>query len=473
MESASVLSFKGRLKSAQGALDGFPWKLATLLYTLSWGWSLLRPNTLYWDDWTYIYGRPKSYLNQIFVDTGLPPWRALIDQELIAVGYWTIPALTFMMFFASSLFLHNILRKFALVNAEQIRIAVLVALLLPVNHSRISLQMFGYTTSYFLFFLAWMLLINHRKRAQFWTSIFLFFWSFMTHSFLFFYLLPLAHYILLQKPVIKDLRIRYLLLPKTIVLIAIPVLYYTLRHFFWPPTAEYETYHKVTFDGAIRGVAFFAVGSLLLLIFSLTLKTSGLRDKSMLLPFIGLTLFAWGLFPYFINQNLVDIVSVFAFRADWGSRHLLLTPLGVGLLVCGLALLLNKHLRIIFVNTFLLIFVCCNVFFGSQYFLDSIKKEQLVGIFRDTDQLSENGNIIFIDETKRFNGRYSSYRDTELKALVELSGRTVKSISGKTSCEQTSDGIQLTLISKKSYLNAFLSRNLDLYFVSQECSNPE
>ena len=469
MENAVVLSFKSRLKSAQVALEGFPWKLATILYTLSWGWSLLRPNTLYWDDWTYIYGRPKSYLNEIFVKTGLPPWRALIDQELIAFGYWTIPALTFTMFFASGLFLHNILRKFTPINNEQIRIAVLVALLLPVNHSRISLQMFGYTTSYFLFFLAWMLLVSHYKRVQFWVSILLFFWSFMTHSFLFFYVLPLGHYILLQKPVIKELRIRYLLLPKTIVLIAIPVLYYILRHFFWPPTAEYETYHKVTFDGAIRGVAFFAVGSLLLLIFSFALKTSGLRDKSMLLPFIGWTLFAWGLFPYFVNESFIDMISVFAFRADWGSRHLLLTPLGAGLLVSGLALLFTKPSRIIFVNSVLLIFVCCNLFFGSQYFLDSNKKEQLVEVFRKMDQSIENRNVIFIDETKRFNGRYSSYRDTELMALVEMSGRSVESISGKTTCEQTSDGIQLTLKSKISYLNALVSRDLDLYFDSHDC----
>ena len=469
MENAVVLSFKSRLKSAQVALEGFPWKLATILYTLSWGWSLLRPNTLYWDDWTYIYGRPKSYLNEIFVKTGLPPWRALIDQELIAFGYWTIPALTFTMFFASGLFLHNILRKFTPINNEQIRIAVLVALLLPVNHSRISLQMFGYTTSYFLFFLAWMLLVSHYKRVQFWVSILLFFWSFMTHSFLFFYVLPLGHYILLQKPVIKELRIRYLLLPKTIVLIAIPVLYYILRHFFWPPTAEYETYHKVTFDGAIRGVAFFAVGSLLLLIFSFTLKTSGLRDKSRLLPFIGWTLFAWGLFPYFVNESFIDMISVFAFRADWGSRHLLLTPLGAGLLVSGLALLFTKPSRIIFVNSVLLIFVCCNLFFGSQYFLDSNKKEQLVEVFRKMDQSIENRNVIFIDETKRFNGRYSSYRDTELIALVEMSGRSVESISGKTTCEQTSDGIQLTLKSKISYLNALVSRDLDLYFDSHDC----
>ena len=464
-----VLSFKSHLKSAQVALEGFPWKLATILYTLSWGWSLLRPNTLYWDDWTYIYGRPKSYLNEIFVNTGLPPWRALIDQELIAVGHWTIPLLTFMMFFASSLFLHNILNRFVLMNAEQIRIAVLVALLLPVSHSRISLQLFGYTTSYFLFFLAWMLLINHRKRTQFWISILLFFWSFMTHSFLFFYLLPLAHYTLLQKSVVKKIRLKFLILPKTIVLFAMPMVYYILRHFFWPPIAEYETYHKVTYDGAIRGIAFFAGGSFLLLFTSFVLKASGLKDKFMLLPFIGWTLFMWGLFPYFVNENLIDMISVFAFRTDWASRHLLLTPLGVGILMSGLALLFSSRPRTVFVNTFLVIFVGSNSFFGSQYFLDSIKKEQLVEIFQMMDQSIENKSIIFVDKTNRFNGRYSSYRDYELIALVDMSGRSVEKISGKINCDQAPDGIQLTLHSKKSYLNALLSRNLDLYLDFQEC----
>jgi len=189
----------------------------------------------------------------------------------------------------------------------------------------------------------------------------------------------------------------------------------------------------------------------------------------MLLPFIGWTLFAWGLFPYFVNESFIDMISVFAFRADWGSRHLLLTPLGAGLLVSGLALLFTKPSRIIFVNSVLLIFVCCNLFFGSQYFLDSNKKEQLVEVFRKMDQSIENRNVIFIDETKRFNGRYSSYRDTELMALVEMSGRSVESISGKTTCEQTSDGIQLTLKSKISYLNALVSRDLDLYFDSHDC----
>jgi len=469
MENAIALSLKSRLKSAQIAFDGFPWKIATVLYTLSWGWSLLRPNTLYWDDWTYIYGRPKSYLNEIFVDTGLPPWRALIDQELIAVGYWTIPVLTFLMFFASSMFLHKILKKFELINADQIRITVLVALLLPVHHSRISLQMFGYTTSYFLFFLAWMLLICHQKRAQFWVSIILFIWSFMTHSFLFFYILPIAHFLLTQMSIIKATRLKFFVRSRTVILFGIPLLYYIMRKIFWYPTEEYENYHKLTFDGAIRGLIFFLIGFVLLVPIIYIFKSIRSSSLSSLLPLMGWALFAWGLFPYFVNHSLIDMISVFAFRADWGSRHLLLTPLGAGLLVSGLALFLTKTSRTIFVNTILLFFVCCNMFFGSQYFLDSIKKEQLIELFQNADQEIENKDIVFVDETKRFNGRFSSYRNTELMALVEISSTKLNSISGKTNCEQTLGGIQLTLRSSKSYLSAFLSRDLDLYFDSQTC----
>jgi hypothetical protein len=291
----------------------------------------------------------------------------------------------------------------------------------------------------------------------------------MTHSFLFFYVLPLAHFLFTQRQTIKVIRGRFFLKPSNIVLFAIPILYYIMRKFFWAPTEAYENYHKATISGAVRGFVFFLIGITLLVFLLVIFKAMSLNRSSSFISLLGWTLFTWGLFPYFVNESFIDMISVFAFRADWGSRHLLLTPLGAGFLVSGLALLFTKPSRIIFVNAALLIFACCNLFFGSQYFLDSNKKEQLVEIFRNTDQSIENRNIIFIDETKRFNGRYSSYRNTELIALVEMSGRSVASISGKTTCEQTSDGIQLTLKSKISYLNALVSRDLNLYFDSQEC----
>ena len=131
---------------------GFPWLTALAVYTISWGWSLIRPNTLYWDDWAYIYNQPKTYLNEIFSKTGLAPWRAFIDQELLGVGYWTIRWLTFAMFFMAGVFLFEILKKIPFISLGQNRSIVLLFLIIPLNHARISLTMFGYTTSYFLFF---------------------------------------------------------------------------------------------------------------------------------------------------------------------------------------------------------------------------------------------------------------------------------------------------------------------------------
>ncbi|MFM8779500.1 MAG: hypothetical protein ACKOEF_09550, partial [Acidimicrobiaceae bacterium] len=59
-------------------LAGFQWVSAIVLYTLSWGWSLLRPNTLYWDDWSDVFQRDSFYLRRVFVDTGRPPWEGVI-----------------------------------------------------------------------------------------------------------------------------------------------------------------------------------------------------------------------------------------------------------------------------------------------------------------------------------------------------------------------------------------------------------
>lgn len=116
---------------------GFPRPIALLAYAISWCWSLIRPNTPYWDDWTYIFNQPKSYLNEIFSKTGLPPWRTIIDQELLGVGYWTIRWLTSIMFFVAGLFLFEILKKIPFISLVQSRSVVLLFLIfsvLPILH---------------------------------------------------------------------------------------------------------------------------------------------------------------------------------------------------------------------------------------------------------------------------------------------------------------------------------------------------
>ena len=147
-----ALTFSTFLTSARHELNGFPWRIAAILYATSWGGSLLLPNTLFWDDWQYISNQPERSLNSIFLETGLPPWRAVFDQELLLLGYATIPALTFLMYFGSGLFLFLILKRTNFLENSNMPLLILVFMTSSVNHARIAKVMFGYTTSYFLFF---------------------------------------------------------------------------------------------------------------------------------------------------------------------------------------------------------------------------------------------------------------------------------------------------------------------------------
>jgi hypothetical protein len=186
---------------------------------------------------------------------------------------------------------------------------------------------------------------------------------------------------------------------------------------------------------------------------------------------LGSVLFTFGLFPYFANANFPDVISVFAFRNDWGSRHLLLTPLGISLVICGTWLLIPRQLRKLFFTIAIAIFSLINIFSGSQYFLDSLKKDQLTELFATSNDINPRTTMLFVDETKIFNGRGSTYRTTELSGLMLLSGRKSTAITGRGSCNDLPNGTQFVLKSDKNFISALTSRDLGLYFEVSPCSD--
>ena len=472
MENIAVSSLKRQLKSAQTALEGFPWRLATVLYTLSWGWSLLRPNTLYWDDWAFIYGQPKTYLNKIFGDTGLPPWRALIDQELIAIGYWTIQVLTFLMFFAAGIFVFAIFQKIKIFTVEQTQFITIVFLIIPINHSRIALVLFGYTTSYFLFFLAWLILVRSRTLQTFFCALAIFFWSFMTHSLLFFYLLPIIHFFILQRAYFNRSIRDKTLIAKTISLVSLPFVYYLMRSWLWYPKPEWNGYHSFRVDGATKGLVLLIFGTLIVGSFEYLFKRIRPVAISPKILTAGWVVFAWGLFPYFASGRLIDYISVTAFRSDWGGRNIMLAPIGAALLLSGLADLISINLRKLFRSIIISVFVVINIFFGTQIYLDSLKKNELTTLFVNANRsglITPESRIIFLDETKIFNTRFSTYRDPELRAKLTIAEVSATSITGKVTCSKTQGELEVKLVTNKSYLDGLFSRNLGLQLEVNEC----
>jgi hypothetical protein len=256
---------------------------------------------------------------------------------------------------------------------------------------------------------------------------------------------------------------------KFISMAVLPFVYYLLRSVYWPPIEAYESYHKLTFEGLSRGLIFLVVGSAFTFaIFKISPSGSKIK-KVAASATIAWGVFALGLFPYFVNQSLVDTVSVFAFRADYGTRHLLLTPLGIGLIVASIAMMIPFSVQKKLTATILVSLTFVNAFFGTQYLLDSYKKDQLTELFRETELINSSSDLIFVDDTKLFNGRFSTYRNTELLGLVSLADKSVKSISGKSTCDDIKSGYEIRLNSEKNYTSALLSRDLGLYFEIKEC----
>ena len=451
-------------------LDGFPWVSAIVLYTLSWGWSLLRPNTLYWDDWSHIFNQRSSYTHSVAKNQGLPPWSKTLDWFFLAVGNWTIPIAVFVAFFIAGLLCFGILKSMTFIRGNQLNIILLIYLVVPVNHARISRICFDYTSSYFLFYLGWFVMVRWKSLESFTTACVILFLSFKTHSFLFFVLLPFLHFAWLNKTELlgfKKLNRRHL---QITMIAALPVLYVVSRSLFWPPSESWQDYQQPTAAGFLTGLWPVLIGLLGLLIVGLRHIRKKQTHVGFVLIVSGFLITALALFPYFLAELYVGyagrpaFITVLEFRADWRSRHQLLMPLGLALSVVGLNELLNWKKKNLILSVVLVVSVGLNMFWGSQYFLQSHKQEQLVELFKST-----KGNLVIAsvgDSTLRFNGRENDFRGYEWDGFMTLAEIS----TDRPGCEALPNGSVLNLKSNKPYLSALVSRDLGLYFDVTPCS---
>ncbi len=465
MKAVIRSTFVTFLTSARRELSGFPWQIATLIYAISWGGSLLLPNTLYWDDWQYISNQPERSLNSIFLETGLPPWRAVFDQELILLGYATIPALTFLMYFGSGLFLFLILKRTNVFENSNITLLILVFITSSVNHARIAKVMFGYTTSYFLFFAAWALLANSRSMRSRLIAFLLFFISFMTHSFLIFLILPLIHTVFFQNSRGVTQKIKKAM-PSILALFTIAITYTYLRSIYWQPQNQFINYQKIYANGVFKSLFLFVPFMCCLLITYVRFRSSRQVSKELKMLIIGTFALAVSLFPYLISNNINRYI--FSFNIGWQSRHLMLTPLGISFVVVGISQLISKKKHHI-AKLALTLSVLVNIFVGSQYYLQSVQQAEISNLFKT--QNIPGVVAEFGDETARFKGRGATYSEYEFFGMLNESGYSYpKRVGYKYICKANPAGIKLTVKSDKSFFNALLSRDTGTYFEITTCA---
>jgi hypothetical protein len=281
---------------------------------------------------------------------------------------------------------------------------------------------------------------------------------------LFFLLLPFLHFVWLEREKLLNLKRVNLVHIQTGLIASVPFLYLVLREFFWPPSNSWINYQKPTAKGTILGAQLFVPVASAVLFYLFWRKNKTRSNKNFVIFWFGVGITALGSFPYFAAGLLKEYLSLIAIRADWGSRHQLLMPLGLALSVVGLNELFNwRKKNFVFVATIALS-VTLNMFWGSQYFLMSHKQEQLVELFATTKNKIEIATVE--DQAMQFNGRGALFRDYEWSGFMTLAEISTD-LPG---CEELPSGTALTLKSNTPYLKALVTRDLGLYFEVKPCS---
>jgi len=394
----------------RAGLRGFPWKTATILYTISWGWLFIVRDSLWAHDWDS-FAIPE-FAEFVVDDYGFAPWTLFEVHLFNAVGPSIFRYATFVLFFGSSICLFGISRKLALLNSAERKVLAMLFLLIPFHTARVALMVFKYATAYFLFFAAWYLVVSFRRPAIKFVCAIIFFLSFQMHSLLFFYLLPVIHLFFLDHS--TNWRLTLMWCKKNLLLLSLPIVYAVCRMSFWP---EKSAYHSLSFLSFRDSSGFVVVSMVSLLSFGMLVKAVKVDlSKHLKLILLGLGSLFLGVLPYvlyryftktqmsFLNSYLTTAIG----RSNLNSRHLILQPLGSGLVIIGLIGVMvrkSKQVKKLVINSVLGICVVFNVGFGFEYIVDHLKQEKIIESLEIFGDNESKGQIQFIDQTTLLNAR--------------------------------------------------------------------
>ena len=408
----------------RAGLRGFPWKTATILYTISWGWLFIVRDSLWSDDWDEFKFRDLTDFD--YEAFGFAPWKNLNILMFDNFGPAFLRVAVFGLFFLSCLFVYKILDRLSFVDSWQRPAISLLFLLLPFNTPRVALYTFYFSLSYCLFFAAWYFLVSFPSRRIRYLAYSLFFLSFQMFTMIVFFLIPVARLFALEwRGKLSDTAGW---LKKNLFLISLPFIYWIMRGLFWSSS---RSYHEVT-ENKISSFLRFVMLFLLIIVGLLTLyrRLESSYKKAVLLLLVGLFSMFVGYVPYLI-YGLAGygfgvpsnyLITMFG-RSDWFSRHQILQPLGFSILLIGLLGLLPSIAGKVKSWTFgavLAISVVFNVAFGFEYVVDYSKQMSVVDALEAKPIKTAGDEIQMVDQTTFLNARQRSYRERDWLGLVGL-----------------------------------------------------
>jgi hypothetical protein len=428
--------------------NGSPYFFIIIIYSVAHLGLLINFNGIWWDDWT-LYGTSATALQKEYKELGsFPPGLANLLFFLNELGPVSYRLITFTCYLFSTLILYKIIhRDFSTYNFA-LPIAILFAVL-PVNAARIAAINIAYAICLFLFLWA-----AYTVRKNLIIGATLLFASYMTASLLTFTLLIILNeirfLIIKNKSIMKNTSILRISL-----LVTVPLIYWIIKNIWFKPTGKYENYNQdfslANFPYQIKATSLGVVSinlSLVTLLISIVLLSLILvnfnlpNSVNLKVLLTGFAIIFLGCLPYWV-------VGLIPSSKDWNSRHQLLMPFGLSLVLAYILLRVPRMRKAMFVffvslsiswwtNTY-------NNFASETKYLESVVSE-LISIRAEVRKCDE----LFVEEF-----RIDRNSERPVKRFYEWNGML------------TSAGFeeQVTVI-PNSDIKGFDSGKYDLYFNS-------
>ncbi len=312
-----------------------PYIHTILIYTVAHAGLLINFNGIWWDDWT-LYGTSASALHNEYKELGsFPPGLASLLHLFNEIGPSSYRLTTFFCYLFSTLILYKIIHRDYNSYNLALPIAILFAVI-PVNGARIAAINIAYAICLVLFLLAAYVAREHIK-----IGLALLFASYMTASLLVFTLLILINEIVWFKKNPKNTG-KTFIVRKIFLLASVPILFWLIKNVWFRPTGKYESYNQnfslLNFPYQVKATAlgiFSADVNIFMFLISLVFLAVVLKNFKfsefvrLKVLFIGFVILFLGCLPYWV-------VGLIPSDEEWNSRHQLLMPFGLSLILVSL-----------------------------------------------------------------------------------------------------------------------------------------
>ncbi len=355
-------------------------------------------DAIYWDDWTLYNVQPESIFETYKMAGAVFNWVAYLHTSILSLGTWLYKCLTFILMFFTGVLLWKISERIYWIDRHSRYILVLFFLVLPLNWARVAIIDFPYTLGYFFFFLAWYLLGKNRPLA-----LLFFLFSFNINSLLVFYSIPILEWYFRNHSF--DLKGLWNWTVSKLDFIALPFLFWYVKTNYFKPYGLYQGYNEsfnlnnllLTPLHMVQDFLYLKINLFLIFMFfaiAALKKWPLIEQKNNIGRFVfsGSIAFLVGCFPYWI---LGHVPTFF----EWTSRHQLLIPLGLSLILVSLIKLSNLKSQHSIVTLVVTLSIALNVQIYYELYCDNIKKKELVELLKKNDDIRNADLIIFNDLT--------------------------------------------------------------------------